>query len=279
MRTTETGTVGDIADSNLLPVDTPRPTRPRLTTAMAGLLACGSWPCAAFPVSQWLRWRAARRPQLRGQPQLRANALTAFPINPGREPSPRSWARRCSFVNSCQPLPSKRGMGPTSPFERKSRERSVSARLSQHAEARPVRAVAPFLTLPDASRLVSRGWESVIRFGIRSVQKWRSRQAEFDHILSRRSPRGTGHIDHAICDRRRGNLHQNSHGQSRGVGSLDGKSRRGTRSSSIRQIRRKLRQAIPSPMGYPSPSSMDHTGHTRGNTLENNKDSLASERG
>src|SRR6266481_5237706 len=90
------------------------------------------------------------------------------------------------------------------------------------------------------------------------------------------------------------NRHQNSHAQSRSVrpldgtsqgdqcrsvGSLDGKNRRGTRSSSIRQIRRKLRQAIPSPMGYPNPSPMDNTGHTRGNTLENNKDSLASERG
>ena len=102
----------------------------------------------------------------------------------------------------------------------------------------------------------------------------------------------SGRLDHAICDRRPGNRHQNSHAQSqsvrtpdgrgqgdqsRSVGSLDGRSRRGNRSSSIRQIRWKLRQAIPSPMGYPNPSSMDHTGHTRGNTLENNKDSLASE--
>jgi hypothetical protein len=67
--------------------------------------------------------------------------------------------------------------------------------------------------------------------------------------------------------------------QSRSVGSLDGNSRRGTGSSSIRQIRRKLREAIPSPMGYPDPSPLDNTGHTRGNTLENNQDSLASERG
>jgi hypothetical protein len=57
------------------------------------------------------------------------------------------------------------------------------------------------------------------------------------------------------------------------------KSRRGIRSSSIRQIQRKLRQAIPSPMGYPNPSPMNNTGHTRSNTLENNKDSLASEQG
>src|SRR5215469_15094671 len=63
------------------------------------------------------------------------------------------------------------------------------------------------------------------------------------------------------------------------VGSLDGKSHCGTCSSSIRQIRRKLRQAIPSSMGYPNPSPMDNTSHTRRNTLENNKDSLASERG
>src|SRR6516162_3079269 len=97
------------------------------------------------------------------------------------------------------------------------------------------------------------------------------------------------------------NRHQNSHAQSRSVrtpdersqgdqsrsvGSLDGKSRGGTRSSSIGQIRRKLRQAIPSPMGYPNPSPlgypnpspMHNTGHTRSNTLENNKDSLVSER-
>src|SRR5262249_58802436 len=88
--------------------------------------------------------------------------------------------------------------------------------------------------------------------------------------------------------------HQNSHAQSRSVrtpdgrspgdqsrsvGSPDGKSRGGTRSSSIGQIRRKLRQAIPSPMGYPNPSPMHNSGHTRSNTLENNKDSLVSERG
>src|SRR5882672_7714800 len=106
------------------------------------------------------------------------------------------------------------------------------------------------------------------------------------------APKGS-RLDYAICDRRRGNRHQNSHAQSRSVrtpdgrsqgdqsrsvGSLDGKSRRGTRSSSIGQIRRKLQQAIPSPMGYPNPSPMDNPGHTRGNTLENNKDSLASER-
>src|ERR1700732_3690876 len=34
------------------------------------------------------------------------------------------------------------------------------------------------------------GWESVIRFGTRSAPKWCSRQAEFHHILSRRSPVG-----------------------------------------------------------------------------------------
>jgi hypothetical protein len=31
-------------------------------------------------------------------------------------------------------------------------------------------------------------WEAVIRFGIRSARKCCSRQAESDHILSRRSP-------------------------------------------------------------------------------------------
>jgi hypothetical protein len=101
-------------------------------------------------------------------------------------------------------------------------------------------------------------------------------------------------LDHAICDRRRGTRHQNSHGQSQSVrtpdarsqgdrspsvGSLDGKSHRGTCSSNIGQIRRKLRQAIPSPMSYPNPSPMNYTGHTRGNTLKNNKGSLASEPG
>ena len=101
-------------------------------------------------------------------------------------------------------------------------------------------------------------------------------------------------LDHTICDRRRGTRHLNSHGQSRNVrtpdarshgeqsrsvGSSDGKSHRGTRSSNIGQIRRKLRQAIPSPMGYPNPSPMNYTGHIRRNTLDNNKDSLASERG
>src|SRR5271170_4671690 len=101
------------------------------------------------------------------------------------------------------------------------------------------------------------------------------------------APKGS-RLDHSICDRRRGNRHQNSHAQSRSVrtpdgrsqadqsrsvGSLDGKSCLGTRSSNIRQIRRKLRQAIP------NPSPMDNTLHTRGNTLENNQDSLASERG
>jgi hypothetical protein len=35
----------------------------------------------------------------------------------------------------------------------------------------------------------------------------------------------------------------------------------------------------PAPLGYPNPSPMHNTGHTRSNTLENNKDSLVSERG
>jgi len=37
--------------------------------SMAGLLACGSLRCAAFPVAQWRQWRAAHRSQLRGQPR------------------------------------------------------------------------------------------------------------------------------------------------------------------------------------------------------------------
>jgi hypothetical protein len=36
------------------------------------------------------------------------------------------------------------------------------------------------------------GWKSVIRFGARSAPKWCSRQAEFHHILGRRSPCETG---------------------------------------------------------------------------------------
>ena len=47
-----------VRTQDLLPIGTPRPTRPRLTTAMAGLLARGSPPCAAFPDTrtgpQWL---------------------------------------------------------------------------------------------------------------------------------------------------------------------------------------------------------------------------------
>jgi len=144
---------------------------------------------------------------------------------------------------------------------------------------------APHLSFATPVGICPVGWESVIRFGIRSGRKSCSRRLSSINILSRRSPRGTGHIDHAICACRRGNRHQNSHGQSRSVrtldgtsqgdqcrsvGSLDGKSRRGNRSSSIRQIRRQLRQAIPSPMGYPNPSPMNNPGHIPGNTLENN---------
>src|SRR6516162_3697738 len=50
---------------------------------MAGLLARGSLPCAAFPVAQWRDWRAARRLQLRGQPRHRPTPLprTASPCS------------------------------------------------------------------------------------------------------------------------------------------------------------------------------------------------------
>src|SRR5262249_13194046 len=90
------------------------------------------------------------------------------------------------------------------------------------------------------------------------------------------------------------NRHQNSHAQSRSVrtpdgrsqgdqsrsvGSLDGKSRGGSRSSSIGQIRRKLRQAIPSPMGSPNPSPMQNRVHPGSNPREKNKDGFVSEGG
>src|SRR5262252_9850366 len=134
----------------------------------------------------------------------------------------------------------------------------------------------------------------------------RARSSETEPAMITSSP---GFQLTGLATRRRGNprpcrdrnRHQNSHAQSRSVrtpdgrtqgdqsrsvGSLDGKSRGETRSSSIGQIRRKLRQAIPSPMGYPNPSPlgypnpspMHNTGHTQSNTLENNRDSLVSER-
>jgi hypothetical protein len=47
------------------------------------------------------------------------------------------------------------------------------------------------------------GWESVIGFGIGSAPKWCSRQAEFRHILSRRSPCGlAGEMSEARVERR-----------------------------------------------------------------------------
>jgi hypothetical protein len=51
---------------------------------MAGLLARGSLPSAAFPVAQWRNWRAARRLQLRGQPwhwPLAASRVMASPCS------------------------------------------------------------------------------------------------------------------------------------------------------------------------------------------------------
>src|SRR5215472_6455256 len=78
------------------------------------------------------------------------------------------------------------------------------------------------------------------------------------------------------------NRHQNSNAQSRSVrtpddqsrsvGSLDGKSRGGHRSSSIGQTLPKLRHDINSPTSYPNPSTMHNTRHTRSNNLENNND-------
>ena len=166
--------------------------------------------------------------------------------------------------------------------------------LSSRSSRQPRRASMPAAALPSRPRPLA-------NFGLRLNRRppgagnpaWSDQMrwiAEASVTVASKGSR----LDHAICDRRRGTRHQNSRGQSRSVrtpdarsqgdqsrsvGSLDGKSHRGTRSSNIGQIRRKLRQAIPSPMSYPNPSPMNYTGHTRGNTLENNKDSLASERG
>ena len=163
--------------------------------------------------------------------------------------------------------------------------------LSSRSSRQPRRASMPAAALPSRPR-------SLANFGLRLNRRppddgnpaWSDQMRSIAEASVTVASKGS-RLDHAICDRRRGTRHQNSPvqsrsartpdarsqgDQSRSVGSLDGKSHRGTRSSNIGQIRRKLRQAIPSPMGYPSP--MNYTGHPRSNTLENNKDSFASER-
>jgi len=93
----------------------------------AGLLARGSLPCAAFPVTQWHSgaWLSAyscggsrgfRHPHEPG-------VLTAFPFDPGREPSTDTVSARMTMVNvrrksagefSCGPAPRHRqGKPPT----------------------------------------------------------------------------------------------------------------------------------------------------------------------
>jgi len=165
---------------------------------------------------------------------------------------------------------------------------------SSRSSRQPRRASMPAAALPWRLR-------SLTNFGLRLNRRppgggnpaWSDQMRSITEASVAVASKGS-RLDHAICDHRHGTRHQNSHGQSRSVrtpnarsqgdqsrrvGSLDGKSHRGTRSSNIGQIRRKPRQAIPSPMGYPNPSPLNDTGHTRNNTPENNKDSLASERG
>jgi hypothetical protein len=83
---------GGSADTNQLPIGTPRPTRPRLTTVMAGLLAHGSPPCAAFPAfASGMRDARLTAYSCGGSHGIdRAcfqDGLTVFPFDPRREPS------------------------------------------------------------------------------------------------------------------------------------------------------------------------------------------------
>ena len=64
----------------------------RVTTVMAGLLARGSLPCAAFPVSQWRILALGSPLTVAGAAAASAEAFTAFPFNPRREPSARTLA-------------------------------------------------------------------------------------------------------------------------------------------------------------------------------------------
>jgi hypothetical protein len=87
-----------------VPAGAPRPTCPRVTTAdgrspgsrVSALRRLPRNP-ERSPVAYW---RAARRLQLRGQPQLRHYCLTAFPFDPRREPSRRLCAEGNLRVNS-----------------------------------------------------------------------------------------------------------------------------------------------------------------------------------
>src|SRR5579875_3829690 len=75
----------------LIPIGAPRPMCSRVTTAMAGLLARGSLPCAAFPVSQWHIGARLAAYSCGGSCGFglhpEEESLTAFPFNPRREPS------------------------------------------------------------------------------------------------------------------------------------------------------------------------------------------------
>src|SRR5215467_13952956 len=86
---------------------------------MAGLLARGSLPCAAFPVAQWRDWRAARRLTLPGSHGIGLHPLagTASPcsllIPEGNHPGEnaesgfaRQWQLRDCIV-TLEPLASR----------------------------------------------------------------------------------------------------------------------------------------------------------------------------
>src|SRR5271155_4411959 len=62
------------------PISTPRLMRPRLTTVTAGLLARGSPPIAAFPVSQWHAGEGLAAYSCGGSRGI-ARKLTAFPFD------------------------------------------------------------------------------------------------------------------------------------------------------------------------------------------------------
>src|SRR5580658_1472585 len=66
---------------------------------MAGLLARGSLPCAAFPVSQWHLGARLAAYSCGGSRGFGSVILTAFPFDPRREPSRTSCEHEPSSVN------------------------------------------------------------------------------------------------------------------------------------------------------------------------------------
>src|SRR5580658_8487277 len=95
-----------------VPIGTPRPMCPCVTTMTAGLLAHGSSPRTAFPVAQWLCWCATRRLQLRGQLRLRGNPLPHSHFDPRGEPSRGRYAEGDTGVNFMTTDLGKRPTGP-----------------------------------------------------------------------------------------------------------------------------------------------------------------------